>query len=335
MPYQRMRALLFGLLAFVSLSVCPAWSQDEGWSQYKQRFMLPEGRVIDTGNHNISHSEGQGFSMLLAVFNNDRAAFDQLWRWTRQTLYRQDIGLFYWRYDPSAQIKIADKNTASDGDILIAWALLKAGRQWHVPDYLKFSEDIQSSLLKYVTMDYAGYKVQLPGVNGFSKTEALTLNPSYFVLPAWRDFYQYSHQRVWQTLIDDSLDMLQKMRFGKPQLPTDWVTLRADGAFFPAEGWPARFSYDAVRIPLYLHWYNADSSALTPFRQYWLGFARTDTPSWINVLNGNQAEYPLSPGMLAIRDLTVGNAAALSDRLAPQEDYYSSSLTLLAWWAAQ
>ena len=32
--------------------------------RYKARFMMPDGRIIDTANGNVSHTEGQGFAML-------------------------------------------------------------------------------------------------------------------------------------------------------------------------------------------------------------------------------------------------------------------------------
>nr|WP_301540442.1 glycosyl hydrolase family 8 [Proteus mirabilis] len=38
-----------------------------GWQQFKARYITPEGRVIDSANQNISHSEGQGYGMLMAV----------------------------------------------------------------------------------------------------------------------------------------------------------------------------------------------------------------------------------------------------------------------------
>ena len=101
-------------------------AQDQGWSAYKSRFLMPDGRIIDTANKNVSHTEGQGFSMLLAVFNDDQATFDKLWQWANNTLYRKDIGLYSWRYDPNNSVHVADKNNASDGDQLIAWALLLA-----------------------------------------------------------------------------------------------------------------------------------------------------------------------------------------------------------------
>ncbi|WP_220683212.1 glycosyl hydrolase family 8 [Pseudomonas aeruginosa] len=42
-------------------------------------------------------------------------------------------------------------------------------------------------------------------------------------------------------------------------LPSDWVSLYNDGKLEPSKKWPARFSFDAIRIPLYLSWGNADN----------------------------------------------------------------------------
>src|SRR5487761_2690925 len=56
------------------------------WQDWSKRFVRPSGRVVDTGNHGISHSEGQGYGMLLAVAAGDRPAFDRLWAWTRANL---------------------------------------------------------------------------------------------------------------------------------------------------------------------------------------------------------------------------------------------------------
>ena len=64
-----------------------AWA-DTVWESYKSRFMMPDGRIVDTGNGNVSHTEGQGFAMLLAVANDDRPAFDKLWQWTDKTRWR-------------------------------------------------------------------------------------------------------------------------------------------------------------------------------------------------------------------------------------------------------
>lgn len=109
----------------------------DSWNGFKTRFMTSDGRIQDTGNNNVSHTEGQGYAMLMAVWYNDRSGFDSLWRWTQQNLKNPQNGLFYWKYNPAAADPVADKNNASDGDVLIAWALLKAGQKWQNNGYLQ------------------------------------------------------------------------------------------------------------------------------------------------------------------------------------------------------
>ena len=65
-------------------------AQDPIWKSYKSRFVTEAGRVIDTANGQISHSEGQGYGMLLAVAALDRNAFDRICGWTRANLMVRD-----------------------------------------------------------------------------------------------------------------------------------------------------------------------------------------------------------------------------------------------------
>lgn len=53
--FLSMMTVIAGISVSRAASVSP-----EAWSAYKGAFLDPGGRVIDTGNGNISHSEGQG-----------------------------------------------------------------------------------------------------------------------------------------------------------------------------------------------------------------------------------------------------------------------------------
>jgi hypothetical protein len=55
-----------------------ALSDLDAWRSYKRRFLSDQGRVIDTANGGISHSEGQGYGMLLAVAASDHETFDAI-----------------------------------------------------------------------------------------------------------------------------------------------------------------------------------------------------------------------------------------------------------------
>ncbi|WP_420889603.1 glycosyl hydrolase family 8 [Erwinia mallotivora] len=323
---------LTSVIVIAMLLSCVQASAADGWSSFKSRFMTGDGRILDTGNNDISHTEGQGYAMLMAVSYNDRSSFDSLWRWTQQHLKNPQTGLFYWKYNPAAADPVADKNNASDGDVLIAWALLRAGQKWQNSGYLQASDRIQRAIADHSVKSFGGYTVMLPGNQGFDKTTYLIINPSYFLFSAWRDFASRSHLKVWNNLIDSGMDLLSKMRFGDAGLPVDWVVLNADGSVAPATAKPPRFSYDAIRIPLYVWWYDPQSLQLVPFQRYWMSFSRLQTPAWIDVLNNNKAPYNMSGGLLAVRDLTL-NAGGLSDRSSDKEDYYSASLQMLVWIA--
>ena len=317
------------MVAIIALAISQQALAGQAWDSYKSRFLMADGRIIDTGNNGVSHTEGQGFAMMMAVMNNDRTGFDKIWRWTEKNLRNPDNGLFYWRYNPAAADPIVDKNNATDGDTFIAWALLKAGNNWHDDGYLQASDSIVKALVAHNVINFGGYRVMLPGAKGFNLNSYVNLNPSYFIFPAWQDFANRSHLVVWRDLINDGQKLLGKMRFGNTQLPADWVALYADGHVEPAKEWPARFSYDVIRVPLYVKWFNPTSPLLEPYKAWWGRFSRTQTPAWVNVTTSDPAAYMMDGGLLAVRDLIMGNLPAGEPQITSQEDYYSASLKML------
>lgn len=322
------------LAVMMSLCFSPFSQAGQAWESYKARFLMPDGRIVDTGNGNVSHTEGQGFAMLMAVTSDDKAAFDKLWQWTNSTLANKENGLFYWRYNPVEPDPITDKNDATDGDTMIAWALLKADARWHDKRYSDASDAITKALVTHTVIRYAGQRVMLPGANGFNLNSEVILNPSYFIFPAWQAFADRSHLQVWRELINDGQTLLGKMGSGTANLPTDWVSLSAGGKFTPAKAWPPRMSYDAIRIPLYVHWFNPQSPQLTPWRSWFGQFSREKTPAWVNVTTNEYAPYMMEGGLLAVRDLTMGQSMS-EPEITAKDDYYSASLKMLVWVAGQ
>src|SRR5260370_14407026 len=80
----------------------PATLLLDGWHQYKDRFVTSEGRVVDNANGGISHSEGQGYAMLIAGRLDDRPTFEAICQWTQRHLLIREDGLAAWRWRPPA-----------------------------------------------------------------------------------------------------------------------------------------------------------------------------------------------------------------------------------------
>ena len=335
MPFDRRAFLLATGCAMASVgcsvaSTTPKTMALNSWPGFKASFYSDDGRIIDTGNGGISHSEGQGYGMLLAALADDKRAFEAMFRWSNEHLLRADMALFSWRYDPALEVPVSDPNNASDGDILIAWALMIAGQRWHNAAYLESATAVRQAIRTHLLVERHGLLVLLPGLAGFETAERTTLNPSYYIWPAFDRFRAADGGGVWDRLIADGETMMDRSRFGALGLPTDWVDLQAGGIFQPAKGRPARFGFDAIRVPLYLALAGRDEQTAN-FRNYWDAYLRQGRaiPAWVDVETGETAPFPLSRGGLDIVS-RVSRTTVTETANLPVQDYYSSVLSALA-----
>jgi len=327
--------LIAATMLFTACKSGPSLSPN--WIAYRKAFLAVDGRVVDTGNNGISHSEGQGYGMLLAQYAGDRRSFELLWHWTKNNLQIRDDHLFAWKYLPEKGID--DLNNATDGDILIAWALLQAGQRWKKYEYLSASREIINDIRKILVRVWQGKMILLPGESGFEEGDCFIVNPSYWIYPALDAFQKVDSSPVWKELADDGIKLQKIARFGIFKLPPDWFALkekpRLSIKFSP------RFGYDAIRIPLYMYWYDALSAAeAEKYTQYAdsalkrKGFIPTD----IRLTDDTFADNQASRGIMAIFSLLRAKA---SDKKFQPEDltdemdtYYSATLTLLVRVAA-
>lgn len=305
------------------------------WLAYIARYIAPEGRVIDTYNQGISHSEGQGYGMLLAVAHDDRVVFDQLWRWTQENLAVRDDRLLAWRWEPGQGV--TDPNNASDGDILIAWALLRAGACWEEPAYTAAAEAILADVAAKLVAKTDYGPVLLPAADGFERDAAVVVNPSYWVFPALEAFAAHDGEEVWSELTDSGLELLRLGRFGEWRLPPDWLEV-GDGLSLPEDFEPV-FGYNAMRVPLYLAWSGSPESdaLLEPFRTFWASYdGQSPPPATVDLADGAPGTSPLPSGGRAIMALArfgasrPVSAAAMMPPLEPGDSYYASTLLLLS-----
>lgn len=218
---------------------------ERAFGVYKASF-IDGGRVFDPQNRGITHSEGQGYGMMLALMGNDRATFSAIWQFARTKMQRAD-GLFAWKYVPGRGV--ADWNNATDGDLFIATALALGAYRWQVPEYLSEAVRIADAVGRKLIIEHGGYTLLLPGEwarpNG--KRPSAVVNLSYIVPMMFPVMDALAPQYAWNEVHADSVRILDSMA----QPPSDWTEIAADGQTTPARGFPQMFSYDAVRIPLY------------------------------------------------------------------------------------
>ncbi|WP_372730459.1 glycosyl hydrolase family 8 [Novosphingobium sp.] len=300
---------------------------DSFWALFRERFILPSGRVIDNGNGNISHSEGQGYGLLLAVINGDEATFEALAGWTEDTLGRADVALHSWRYDPRQPDPVADPNNATDGDMLIAWALSLGAKKWRNRSYAARSKAIRQAIRARLIVQRNGEQLLLPGMVGFVEAERVVINPSYYIWPALDHFRAVDGAPAWASVINDGMRIMSRARFGEHGLPADWLQVDPTGTWAPATDKPARFGFDAIRIPLYAE-AGRRKVLSEPVVAWWQSLASSgqQIPAWIDLQSGQVAPYGLSAGGNAIMALALGRPQP--DVLAG--DYYAAVLQLFA-----
>lgn len=313
----------------------------EDWELYQARFLRPEGRVVDTGNGEITHTEAQGYAMLLAVAYDDAETFDRLWAWTEENLGVREDNLFAWKWQEepdAAGNHVPDPNNATDGDLLIAWALAQAGRRWERSELTESARWIAADVRAKLVVPSPYGPLLLPGEVGFRRDDGPVVNLSYWCFPALDAMQGVDPDPVWEQLTASGLELLRRGRYGRWSLPPNWLAAGGD-PLAPAEGFPPHFGYEGIRIPLYLIWSGRrDADLLTPFLDFWNYFEGARfLPVWTDLSDDSVDSRDAPQGIKAIVELSraavAGRPPELPD-LARGDDYYSSSLLMIVKLAA-
>ena len=341
-------ALVLGLLAAAVFGMrCSAMAElprilsaspdAQEWATFKARFVRPDGRVVDTYNGGVSHTEGQGFGMLFAVAFDDREAFERIWTWTDAHLRWEGTWLHAWRYEPGTDTPVPDANNATDGDLFIAWALERASRRWHEPLYAEAARRIARDIRRLLITEIGGRTLLLPGFTGFETGDGATVNLSYYVFPAIEALIAIDPAPIWERLRRDGVELIEDARFGHWGLAPDWLRIAPSGEIRPAPDRPARFGYDAVRIPLYLVWAGLGTpERLRVYRGFWQEYRQEKRhPGWASLDGRSVAPYEASNGLRSIGLIVeAAISGSWSGNVLPgigsEDDYYSSSLILLS-----
>jgi endoglucanase len=365
------KRIVAGLALAASLFVAPlamagdkplagALAKDQGlWQAYARQFVTSDGRVIDNVNGGISHSESQGYGMLLAVAANDKAAFDRIWSFTQTNMYIREDGLGAWKFEPLADKtasvgdkatkpveepvgQITDMNNATDGDILIAWALAEAGAAGFGEQYSARAKDISLALRSTVYNGGSLGLQMMPGKVGFSAAERdgkPVVNLSYWVFPAFDRLSVLMPLPMWPELTKSGIAHIEASQNFAAGLPSDWFSLDVEtGERAAAPGFDDAFSYNSIRIPLYLAMTGPQSRRIlrATFADW---FALEGPLKTVGVNDRALRDTLLDPGYEAIRSLykcaTASTPFPIDALTSLDVNYYPATLQLLAVVAAR
>ena len=247
-----MKALRFGvmaalMLAAVQVRAACSWP---AWNSFKQNYISDGGRVIDPSDaRKITTSEGQSYALFFALAANDREAFDSLLQWTQNNLADGDLSThlpaWLWGKKDDNDWVVLDSNSASDGDIWMAWSLLEAGRLWNKPDYTRLGKALLSQIAKEEVVNVPGLgSMLLPGKIGFADKDIWRFNPSYFPQQVAKYFTRFG--AAWTTLRETNLRVL--LETAPKGFSPDWVRYQKSKSWQLKPEKTLISNYDAIRV---------------------------------------------------------------------------------------
>jgi endo-1,4-beta-D-glucanase Y len=203
-------------------------------------------------------SEGLGYGLLLSVYNNDRATFDGIWKFTKRNL--NQYGMIPWLFNTNSQV--LDANNATDGDMDAAFALIVAFKKgW---GYEQDARNLVNAMLTHLINpgDLALERGQANNPKNIIITDYFP--PGYFKV-----FAEFTGDNKWIQARDANYTMLKK-GLDKPDVVLSPQVTDTEGNISTGNGSPD-YNSDAARSPWRLAmdyvWFG-DSRALAMLKDY-------------------------------------------------------------------
>ena len=236
----------------------------KNWSKY---YVVTHGKsayvkTATSDEGTTALSEGQGYGMYIAIKAakkgiTTKSQFAKLYKYymNHRTANTQ---LMSWKQNIKTDGSIEDlSNSATDGDLYIAYALIKASELWsdQADTYKKQARLLLKDILTY---NYNSETKSLTVGNWAVKgTDYYDLVRTSDILPEQFDvFYQFSKDETWKTIKTSMLASLEKMsRQHKTGLLPDFMWVRESGEIKAAKAnliaskYDGDYYYNACRMP--------------------------------------------------------------------------------------
>lgn len=264
-----------GILVYIGILISGIGSNEdklkrEIYTDWKKAYVMNNkyGSFVNTSNNPdkpIALSEGQGYGMMITVLAArkgyaDESDFKPLVEYYESFTLSKENYLMEWKQlEIDNKWQSEDHNSATDGDLDIAFALFKASELWpdSPMDYEKKALDILTSLKSSVYNP----KTEVLSVGNWSTESRLYWNlfrPSDVVPSYFETFYDKTKDPLWLDINSKSLEYLEVLSDSNSYgLIPDFAWIEKDGVV-PAKAnevateQDGDYAYNALRIPLRL-----------------------------------------------------------------------------------
>lgn len=281
------------------------------WDSWKSSYLKPAG----TGKYYVKYnskgetvSEAHGYGMLLTVImagydSNAQTYFDGLYNYYKAHPSDYNAYLMAWKQNKNFQ-NIEGADSATDGDMDIAYSLLLADKQWGSDgtiNYLQAGKNIINAIMQS-DVNQSKWTLRL-GDWATSGVKATATRPSDFMLGHMKAFQAATGDAKWTNVINQTYNIINTLYSNNSSstgLLPDFVVL-TNNVYVPAppdfqeDPNDGNYRYNSCRIPWRIttdYLISGDNRALNQLNQLntWIKSKTSSNPSQVKdgyKLNGS------------------------------------------------
>ncbi|MGG1148220.1 glycosyl hydrolase family 8 [Bacillus wiedmannii] len=208
----------------------------------------------------LGTSEGQGYGMIITVLmagydSNAQKIYDGLFKTARTFKSSQNPNLMGWVVADSKKAQ-GHFDSATDGDLDIAYSLLLAHKQWGSNGTVNYLKEAQDMITKGIKASNVTNNNRL-NLGDWDSKNSLDTRPSDWMMSHLRAFYEFTGDKTWLTVINNLYDVYTQFSNKYSQntgLISDFVVKTppqpAPKDFLDESQYTNAYYYNASRVPL-------------------------------------------------------------------------------------
>ncbi|MDZ4620007.1 glycosyl hydrolase family 8 [Bacillus cereus] len=158
----------------------------------------------------LGTSEGQGYGMIITVLmagydSNAQKIYDGLFKTARTFKSSQNPNLMGWVVADSKKAQ-GHFDSATDGDLDIAYSLLLAHKQWGSNGTVNYLKEAQDMITKGIKASNVTNNNRL-NLGDWDSKSSLDTRPSDWMMSHLRAFYEFTGDKTWLTVINNLYDV--------------------------------------------------------------------------------------------------------------------------------